>query len=145
MAHRTYRYFDGPVLYPFGFGLSYSSFTYSKPHLDSSKAHAGNTVTATVTLTNTSNRPGDEIAQLYIVPPQQPGMPRLTLQGIQRIHLAPQQSRTLTFIVTPIQLSFVDPAGQRAIRPGVYRFFIGGTQPNPTQTSATLTSTENNP
>jgi beta-glucosidase len=145
MAHRTYRYFDGPVLFPFGFGLSYSSFIYKDLRLDHSTIHAGDPVTATVTLTDTGTRPGDEVAQLYLTPPQQPGSPRLTLQGVQRAHLAPGESRTITFALAPAQLSFVDPTGHRAIRPGDYRLTIGGSQPTAGQPSVILHITGEKP
>jgi beta-glucosidase len=131
MAHRTYRYFDGPVLFPFGFGLSYTHFSYSQPRLTKTGLQAGQPLTATVTLRNTGTTASEEVAELYLAPPQNPGAPRLTLQGTQRVKLNPGESRELTFTLTPRQLSFVDPAGHRAERAGDYRLFIGGSQPNP--------------
>jgi beta-glucosidase len=129
MAHRTYRYFDGPVLYPFGYGLSYAKFSYGPVKLSHKKLDAGDSLTATVTLRNTSAIEADEVAELYIVPPQQDGSPHLTLQGMQRVKLGAGSSRQLTFTLAPSQLSFVDPAGHRAVRSGDYRIFIGGAQP----------------
>ena len=138
MAHRTYRYFDGPVLFPFGFGLSYTTFSYTGLHLDRTSINAGDPLTATVKVTNTGSRDGEEVAELYLTPPTKPGSPRLTLQGIQRVSLAPNESRILTFTLSPDQLSFIDERGHRAIRPGDYRLTIGGTQPNPNQPAATV-------
>ncbi len=138
MAHRTYRYFDGPVLYPFGFGLSYTTFTYTDLKLDHASVNAGDPLTATVKVTNIGTREGTEVAELYLTPPQRPGSPRHTLQGIQRLTLAPGESRTLTFTLHPDQLSFVDAAGHRAIRSGEYRLTIGGAQPTPDQPFAAL-------
>ncbi len=135
MAHRTYRYFDGPVLFPFGFGLSYTTFAYSDLHLDHETLTAGAPLTATVKVTNTGTLDGDEVAQLYLTPPAQPGSPRLTLQGVQRVSLTAHESRTLSFTLRPEQLSFVDEHGHRAIRPGSYRLAIGSTQPASTQPS----------
>ena len=130
MAHRTYRYFDGPVLYPFGFGLSYTHFQYGPVHLSHKTLDAGESLTATVTLRNTGKVTGSEVAELYIVPPQTAGAPHLALSGMKRVELGPGESRELTFAVTPLQMSFVDPAGQRAVRSGSYRLYIGGAQPN---------------
>jgi beta-glucosidase len=129
MAHRTYRYFDGPVLYPFGYGLSYAKFNYGPVKLSSKSIKAGDSLTATVTLHNTSATAADEVAELYLVPPQQEGSPHLALQGVQRVKLPANGSRRLTFTLAPSQFSFVDPAGHRAVRSGDYRIFIGSTQP----------------
>jgi beta-glucosidase len=129
MAHRTYRYFDGPVFYPFGFGLSYSSFEYGPVELSQTSLHAGDRLTATVTLHNKSAVAGNEVAELYVVPPQSPGMPHLALAGTQRVYLKPNETTRLSFTLDPAQLSFVDPSGTRAMRAGSYRLFIGGAQP----------------
>jgi len=130
MAHRTYRYFDGPVLYPFGFGLSYAHFAYGPVHIAKATVPAGTPVTATVKLSNTSSVPGTEVAELYLAPPQAPESPRIALAGTQRVTLRGGQSQEVTFTLDPAQLSFVDSKGKRAVRPGSYRIFIGGAQPN---------------
>jgi beta-glucosidase len=129
MAHRTYRYFTGPVLYPFGFGLGYSRIQYGLVHLSTRNLTAGKPLTATVTLRNNGKTEAAEVAELYIVPPQAPGSPNLALAGFQRLQLQPGQSRDVAFELTPAQLSFVDPAGHRAVRAGMYRVFAGGSQP----------------
>jgi beta-glucosidase len=129
MEHRTYRYFTGPVLYPFGFGLGYSHFRYGPVHLSNRTVAAGATITAKVTLENEGNTAAGEVAELYLVPPPLPGSPRLALAGFKRIELQPGQSSELTFTLGPSQLSFVDPAGRRAVRAGIYRVFAGGAQP----------------
>ena len=130
MAHRTYRYFNGPVLYPFGFGLSYAHFQYGPIHLSHDAVGAGESLTATITLHNTSKIAGSEVAELYVVPPQIAGAPHLALSGMQRVQLGPGESRELTFTLNPEQMSFVDPAGKRAVRAGSYRLFVGGVQPD---------------
>jgi beta-glucosidase len=129
MAHRTYRYFDGPVLYPFGFGLSYTTFKYSDLRLSKSEIAAGDALTATVTIANTGRVSGSEVAELYVRPPSAPGMPRLALQSVQRVVLKAGESREVAFHLEPEQLSFVDADGRRAIRAGEYRIAIGGGQP----------------
>ena len=130
MAHRTYRYFEGPVLFPFGFGMSYSQFAYGDVYVESSAIAAGSPITATVKLTNTSKTAGTEVAEAYLVPPVASGSPRLALAGTQRITLQGGESKEITFTLDPAQLSFVDGGGKRAMRPGNYRIFIGGAQPD---------------
>jgi beta-glucosidase len=129
MAHRTYRYFDGAVEYPFGFGLGYSSFRYSALRVSTHTVVAAAPLRVQGLVTNTGRRPGTEVAELYLIPPQTAGAPRLTLQGIQRIHLNAGESREIEFTLTPRQLSFVDAAGNRAVHPGMYRVAVGGSQP----------------
>ena len=129
MARRTYRYYDGPVQYPFGFGLSYAHFLYSSPMLSSISLKAGESMEVKATVKNTSQRDGDEVAELYLIPPAILGAPRIALQGVQRLHLKSGESREAHFILTPRQLSIVDAEGSRAVKAGRYRIFIGGAQP----------------
>ncbi|MBB5055975.1 beta-glucosidase [Granulicella aggregans] len=130
MSRRTYRYFSGPVLYPFGYGLSYTLFTYGVPHLGGSTLAAGKPLDVTVRISNTGKVAGTEVVELYLAPPQFPGAPHLALAGIQRVDLGVGKSREITFTVDPAHLSFVDAQGHRSIRPGLYRLFIGGAQPD---------------
>jgi len=102
MKNRTYRYFAGQPLYPFGFGLSYTTFQYSGLTLDKNAVRADGLARATVTVKNTGKRTGDEVLQLYL----QPLDPKRTrarkeLHGIERITLEPGESRTVTFTVQP--------------------------------------------
>jgi beta-glucosidase len=130
MAHRTYRYYDGPVLYPFGFGLSYSQFTYSSVRLSAHSLKASESMMATVSVTNASQSEGSEVTELYVQPPQVPGAPRLMLRGIQRLSLKAGETRDLTFTLSPEQLSTVDASGARSVVPGTYKLFLGGAQPD---------------
>jgi beta-glucosidase len=130
MAHRTYRYFDGPVLFPFGFGLSYGRFQYGPVRLSTKKIKASRSLTASVRVRNISRRAGSEVAELYLQPPQTPGAPRLTLRGLERVWIGSGQTRGLKFTLTPDQMSTVDSDGVRAVRPGTYRLFLGGSQPD---------------
>jgi beta-glucosidase len=129
MAHRTYRYFDGPVEYPFGFGLSYTKFAYSAPQLSSATVKDGKSLEVRATVKNAGSQDGDEVAELYLIPPQGSGAPRLTLQGAQRLHLKAGESGEAKFVLTPRQLSLVDAGGKRSLHPGKYRIYIGGAQP----------------
>lgn len=130
MAGRTYRFFDKPVVYPFGHGLSYSSFRYESPRvevLDDGRDIALQVHTA---ITNTSGRDGDEVAQLYLTPPAFDGSPRLALRGFQRLHLKAGERRELSYRLSARDLSFVDRDGQRQVMPGSYRLSVGGGQPD---------------
>ena len=132
MAKRTYRYFTGKPLYEFGYGLSYTNFRYSKLHLSTASLKAGDPLTAEVEVTNTGKRAGDEVAQLYLMPPATGNgglSPHLQLEAFQRVSLKPGETRTVTFHLEPRQLSEVDAAGVRAVQPGDYVLAIGGAQP----------------
>jgi beta-glucosidase len=93
MKGRTYRYFAGEPLYPFGFGLSYSTFAYSG--LAARRTPKGAEVRATVK--NTSSRDGDEVVQFYVAGPGGEGAPIRSLRGFQRVHLRAGESREVTF------------------------------------------------
>jgi beta-glucosidase len=136
MANRTYRYFKGPVLYPFGFGLSYSRFEYGKPQVSVAEVNAGESVTVKVSLKNTSAIAGDEVAQLYLTPPWTPVSPRLALEGFTRVHLAAGESRELTFTLDPRALSEVDASGRRHEMAGQYTIYVGGAQPAGNETNS---------
>jgi len=136
MAHRTYRYFDGPAAYNFGYGLSYASFTYAKPAVSTHRLLAGKTLRVSVTVRNTSARAGDEVAELYIKPPATSGAPRLMLKGVKRMHLAAGASKRVTFALDAEQLKLADDSGERQLVPGHYEIFLGGTQPGSGQKSA---------
>jgi beta-glucosidase len=129
MSNRTYRYFSGEPLYPFGYGLSYSRFTYSDIKLSKNSINAGETLEAEAKITNTSNRDGDEVAQLYLVFPKLAGAPRYALQGFTRIHLRAGESRSVKFLLEDRQLSHVNEAGARIVGAGKYGLTIGGGQP----------------
>ncbi len=139
MQGRTYRYFKGDVLYPFGAGLSYSRFTYSAVTAGAATIHAGESAAVTATVTNQSNRDGDEVVELYLTPPASPLAPVRALVGFQRLHLKAGESRIVTMTVDPRHLSQVDASGRRAVLPGTYLLYLGGHQPSAADTGATLT------
>ena len=129
MQGRTYRYFKGEPLYPFGYGLSYTKFKYSSLKLSTVTLDAGKPLSADVTVTNVGEKAGDEIAELYLVPPQENGNPLHSLEGFKRVHLEPHASAVVHFDLTPRDLSSVDDEGHRAVRAGTYQIYIGGVQP----------------
>jgi beta-glucosidase len=130
MSNRTYRYFKGEVMYPFGFGLSYSRFSYGAPHASSIAIHAGDSVTVTAEVRNAGQRDGDEVVELYIKPPQTALSPHVELEGFERIHLRAGEAQHVEFTLTPRQLSAVDEKGNRAVLPGVYAISVAGGQPS---------------
>jgi beta-glucosidase len=138
MNSRTYRYFTGELLYPFGYGLSYSTFSYDTPDLSSKQIDAGASVTVTASLRNTSNRDGDEVAELYIVPPQTAVSPHVELEGFTRIHLRAGATQSVQFTLTPRELSEVDANGNRAVVPGDYKIYVASGQPEAGAPVATL-------
>jgi beta-glucosidase len=128
MANRTYRYFKGQPLYPFGYGLSYTKFAYTGLTLSAATLQAGGNLGVDVTVKNTGRRSGDEVAQLYLNFPPVPGMPQRALRGMQRMTLNPGESRSLHFDLSGRDLSSVTQAGDRVVAPGVYRLTVGGGQ-----------------
>ncbi len=139
MANRTYRYFEGEPLHPFGFGLSYSTFHYEPATVGKSAINAGDPVEVRVKVRNTSAVAGDEVPELYVRAPQQPGAPRLSLQGFERVHLQAGEEKEAVFHLGARQLSTVDAAGHRAVRAGSYTFYVGGSQPKALTTEAGTT------
>jgi beta-glucosidase len=139
MKGRTYRYFEGKPLYPFGYGLSYTTFSYRELRLLRKNIHAGDPLTAEVTVTNTGKREGDEVAQLYLKFPNVPGAPLRALRGFKRVHLKPGESQKVRFELKDRDLSMVSEAGEPIIAEGEYTVAVGGGQPNTGAPTATGT------
>jgi beta-glucosidase len=131
MANRTYRYFTGQLLYPFGFGLSYTTFTYHDLQITPQEVTAGDSVSVQVEVKNSGEYLGDEVVQLYLqdVEASLP-MPLLQLQGFTRIRLAPGERQTVQFTLTAEQMSFVDEEGNWVLEPGEFTVWVGGRQPD---------------
>ncbi|MDL2353792.1 MAG: glycoside hydrolase family 3 C-terminal domain-containing protein [Pseudomonadota bacterium] len=127
MTARTYRYFKGAVQFPFGHGLSYTSFAYDKPALAASRINAGEALKATVTVRNTGSRDGDEVVQLYLTKPGDTANP--VLAGFRRIHLKAGSSAPVTIELDARAQSQVDAQGTRKVMPGAYTLHFGGGQP----------------
>jgi beta-glucosidase len=138
MKNRTYRYYTGAVLYPFGFGLSYTKFLYSQPTLSTRTLQAGDTLTATFQVKNEGVRDADEVVEAYLKQPQFKLSPKLALAGFTRVHLAAGEARAVTLTLTPRQLSQVDAEGNRAVQPGEYTLYLGGGQPDTTAPSTSI-------
>ncbi len=129
MKNRTYRYFTGKPLYPFGFGLSYSKFEYNNLKLSNDHLNAGDPLDVSVEVKNVSQRAGDEVVEVYLNFPQLPGAPIRALRGFARVHLGAGEARQVSFNLLPRELSHVNQAGDRVITAGSYRVSVGGGQP----------------
>lgn len=130
MANRTYRYFTGTPLYPFGYGLSYSQFKYGKVKLSSKRVKAGGPLSVDADVKNTGQRDGDEVVQLYLTYPKLPGAPIRALCGFTRVHIRAGQTEHVHLTVDPRSLSHVNEVGDRIIAAGSYSVSIGGGQPS---------------
>jgi beta-glucosidase len=131
MRNRTYRYFKGQALYPFGYGLSYSRFHYSDIKVANS-LKADQPLPVSVWVENKSERDGDEVVQLYISYPDYKGRaPLRALKGFQRIHLKAGERRQIQFTLMPDDLELVDEAtGRRFVPKERIRISLGGGQPD---------------
>jgi beta-glucosidase len=129
MKNRTYRYFDGQPVYPFGYGLSYTRFTYGPVTIKPRGKSTTDGIIVETMIANAGNRNGDEVAQLYLDFPNAPGTPMLALRGFQRISLLPSERRKIRFELSPRDLASVSPEGMTHILAGRYHVYIGGGQP----------------
>lgn len=121
-------YVDGPVnpLYPFGYGLTYTTFEYGKPSINSSEMTTAGKVTITVPVTNTGNRTGDEIVQLYIHDLEaEITRPLKELKGFQRVRIEPGQTANVSFTVTPSMLGYYNAEGHTVLEPGDFDIYVG--------------------
>jgi beta-glucosidase len=133
MKGRTYRFIEQEPLYRFGYGLSYTTFRYSRLKVRGSNV--------SVDVRNTGRIAGDEVVQLYVkdIEASVP-VPRLHLEGFQRVHLRPGQKKTVTFTLRPQQLTCFDDAGHPFVEPGEFEISVGGGQPDDPSSGA-LTGT----
>jgi beta-glucosidase len=130
MKGRTYRYMTAEPLYPFGFGLSYTTFAYGGLTVSKKKIRRNETITADVTLTNTGKYASDEVVELYLTHENAGDSAAFfALKGFQRVSLAAGDSIRVHFILTPEQLSVVDAKGQRIVPFGKIRISVAGSLP----------------
>ena len=127
MKGRTYRYMTETPLYPFGYGLSYTSFAYRNAKLSFGKIAKGQSVTLTFDIANTGKTDGDEVAQVYIKNPNDPEGPIKTLKAFQRVHVKAGDSQEVNIELAPEAFhSFNDNTQTTEIRPGKYQILYGG-------------------
>jgi len=136
MKNRSYRYFTGEPLYPFGYGLSYSKFEYGGLKLSQLDLQAGDPLEVEVDVKNTSQQNGDEVVELYLSFPQMAGAPLRALRGFTRVHLNAGEQHHVKLALQPRDLSYVNEAGDRLVAAGDYVISIGGGQPGTPATHA---------
>ena len=129
MENRTYRYFKGQPLYPFGYGLSYSRFQYANLALSTTEVRPGEGLGVEVDVSNTSDRDGDEVVEVYLSGPKLRGAPIRALAGFTRIHVVKGKTRRVHIDLAPRDLSAVNEDGVRITAAGDYRLSLGGGQP----------------
>jgi beta-glucosidase len=121
-----YDNLTGQPLFPFGYGLSYTSFQYSGLQFSRQQIPAGDSTQVQFVVTNTGNRAGDEVVQLYIRDViASVARPVKELKGFQRVHLEPGQSAKLSFTITPDMLSMLNLNLDKVVEPGDFRIMIG--------------------
>ena len=126
MANRTYRYFTGTPVYPFGYGLSYTTFKYGRPVIQRDPATGSMTITTTIK--NTGKLAGDEVVQLYISNKREFTTPIRSLKGFKRIHLKAGETQEVTFTLTDKELSLVNVEGKQVPMQGDVVVAVGGGQ-----------------
>jgi beta-glucosidase len=124
--NRSYAFVDSAPLFPFGFGLSFTKFRFENLRVESAKISSSQTATVRVDITNTGNRAGDEVAQLYIHQRlASVAQPVMALKGFRRVTLKPGEKTTVEFKVTPDTLSIIDENMRRVVQPGTFDIMVG--------------------
>jgi beta-glucosidase len=141
MKGRTYRYLTDKPLFPFGYGLSYTTFSYGPVKLSANSVNAGESVGVEGEVKNTGKMSGDEVVELYLTQPHTEVSPRLILAGFTRVHLDPGKSAKIAFTIDPRSLGEVGAKGERVVLPGEYTVALGGSQPGGEATASTATLT----
>lgn len=140
MTNQTYRYFKGDPLFPFGFGMSYTTFEYSDP-VSEKIINAGDPLQVSAVVTNTGKMAGEEVVQLYLknmdnsIP-----SPIKSLKAFSRIKLNPGESTAVTFLLPPETFRIIDDQNKRVIRPGKFLISIGGGQPDVNRKTSNILS-----
>jgi beta-glucosidase len=141
MKGRTYRYMEQEPLYPFGFGLTYSTFEFSKPEISSNQITTKSRVEISTKISNTGKFESDEVVQLYVTKVDTNiETPLFSLKGMKRIHLKPGESGNLKFDIEPAKLETVNSEGNSILEKGKYKIYLGTSLP--TQRSLDLGSNQ---
>ena len=125
MEGRTYRYFEGKPQYPFGFGLSYTTFSFGEGKLSASSIQAGKGVKITIPVTNTGKVKGDEVVQVYVRSLDNPDAPIKSLKGFKRVSLEPGASAKVTVELAPEAFEYYDGQDGLEVKAGRYQILYG--------------------
>ena len=138
MQGRTYRYFEGEPLYPFGYGLSYNTITYQDAKVDRTQAAIGDTVTVTATVTNHGRYAQHEAVQLYVKDLEaSTRVPIRSLRKVNNVYLMPGETKEISITLTERDFAIIDEKGKCIVEPGAFRISIGGQQPDARSTALT--------
>lgn len=143
MKNRTYRYFNGDVLYPFGYGLSFTKFKFKKLNVPQ-EVQIGDTISISTEVVNTGKSAGEEVVQLYLSHKDiAPETPNSQLVGFQKVMLQPGERKIVHFKLSPRNLAYVDETGGVNTMPGKIKVYIGNVCPNAPErfTSGVLSTT----
>ena len=141
MDGRTYRYFSGEVLYPFGHGLSYTSFSYDNLILEKDEIAQDEEIVVSVEVTNTGAMDGEEVVQMYVRKPESPEVrPLKDLRGFERVFINKGQTRVITLSLGPEELEIYDiDAGDYRVEKGLYEILVGPSSDDSHLIQASLT------
>ena len=131
LTNRTYRYLETAPQFPFGFGLSYTTFAYGDLQLSKRQINSGESIEVSLTVTNTGEYKGDEVVQLYLSDDKASvEVPQQALKGFQRVSLWPGASKTVYFTLTPEMMEMINAKGEGVIEPGSFTIHVGGSSPS---------------
>ena len=136
---RTYRYFKGKALFPFGHGLSYTDFDYEKASLSKNNIKKNENLTVHITLKNTGNRDGDEVLQIYVRNLQDSAGPLKTLRAFKRVHVKAGATEKFKIVLPPTTFEFFDPqTNTMVVKSGKYEVLYGGSSDDETLKAFTI-------
>ena len=131
MENRTYRYFNGTPLYPFGYGLSYGKLVYKNAAISRSQGQIGDSVVVTVEVENQGAYELHEAAQLYVKDIEaSTRTPNWQLRGIRNVDLKPGETKQVTFELGARDFALITEEGKCVVEPGAFRIAVGGQQPD---------------
>lgn len=131
MTDRTYRYMQREALYPFGYGLSYTTFEYSELSLSSEEIHSSEDIECRLTVKNTGRFAAEETVQLYVKDVEASVVvPKWQLKGVKKVYIEPGKIQEAVFKLTPRELALIDNEGKCIVEPGIFEIYVGGCQPD---------------